>query len=342
MTASWLNQPILPCSLSAQAAARKHLETMEKPLGALGILEDTVIRLAGLYGSPDPNPDPARILLFASDHGVAAANVSPHPQSMTVSMVQGALRGQSAIAVMARHLGLQLEIINVGLAVEPWDSRGLINQSAGPGTCDIRFRPAMDEEQLALALAAGRDAVLRAAADGIRMVIGGEIGVGKSTVAAAVAAALLGVAPESVAGPGSGLDPQGMARKSQVIQQALDLHLPGLSGSLQAVRRLGGFDIAALAGAYIACGQTGIPAMIDGLTASTAALVAISVHPSLKDWLFFGHRSAEPGQLPLIRAMEVTPLLHLDIRMGEGTGATAAFAMLRMACFLQREISFFR
>ncbi|MBF0631749.1 MAG: nicotinate-nucleotide--dimethylbenzimidazole phosphoribosyltransferase [Magnetococcales bacterium] len=342
MAASWLNEPIRPCSIMAQTAAKKHLETMEKPLGALGILEDTVIRLAGLYGNPDPDTDPARILLFAADHGVAVANVSPHPPGMTTHMVQTTLRGQSIIAVMARHLGLQMEVINVGLLTQPEDAPGLINRSAGSGTNDIRFRPAMDEEQLTIALDAGREAVQRAANDGIRMIIGGEIGVGKSTVAAAVAAALLGVSPESVAGPGAGLDVEGMARKAQVIQQALDLHLPGLSGSLQTVRRLGGFDIAALTGAFVACGQLGIPALVDGLTASTAALVAVTLHPNLKDWLFFGHRSAEPGQLPLIRAMDVTPLLHLDISMGEGTGATAAFAMLRMACFLQREISVFR
>ncbi|MBF0139116.1 MAG: nicotinate-nucleotide--dimethylbenzimidazole phosphoribosyltransferase [Magnetococcales bacterium] len=342
MAASWLNHPIRPCSHADQEAARKHLETMEKPLGALGLLEETVIRLAGLYATQEPNPDPARILIFAADHGVAAAHVSPYPQHMSMTMVQSALQGQSAIAVMARHLGVELEIINVGLVDEPAPAHGLINQPAGPGTNDIRFRPAMDEEQLANAMAAGRDAVQRAVAAGMHMIIGGEIGVGKSTVAASVAAALLGVAPDSVAGPGSGLDAEGMARKAQVINQALNLHLPGLSGALQTVRRLGGFDIAALAGAFIACGQMGIPALVDGLTASTAALVAVSLHPSVKEWLFFGHRSAEPGQLPVIRAMDVTPLLHLDISMGEGTGATAAFAMLRMACFLQREISFFR
>lgn len=339
MVASWLNESIRPCSVAAQTEAREKLETMEKPLGSLGILEETVVRLAGLYGGSAPDPDPARILLFAADHGVAAAQVSHNSQAKTVSMVQSTLKGQSVIAVMAHHLGVQLEVINVGMIALPEDAHGLVNSPAGPGTHDIRFRPAMDEEELAVAMAAGRDAVHRASDAGVRMIIGGEVGVGKSTAAAAVAAALLGLAPETVAGPGSGLDPEGMARKAQVIQQALCLHLPGLSGSLQTVRRLGGFDIAALCGAFIACGQRGIPALVDGLTATTAALVAVTLHPSLKEWLFFGHRSAEPGQLPLIRAMEVTPLLHMDISVGEGVGATAAFAMLRMACYLQRELS---
>ncbi|MBF0109471.1 MAG: nicotinate-nucleotide--dimethylbenzimidazole phosphoribosyltransferase [Magnetococcales bacterium] len=341
MAVSWLHGPVRPSSIAAREEAKKHLETMEKPPGSLGVLEETVIRLAGLYGTSRPDPDPARILLFAADHGVAAAGVTPHSQSMTLAMVENALKGRSAIAVMARHLGLQLEIVNVGMCHSPENTPGLVNQPAAPGSNDIRFRPAMDEEQLALAMEAGRDAVQRAVNDGMRMIIAGEIGVGKSTPAAAVAAALLGISPESVAGPGSGLHPDGMARKAQVIQQALDLHLPGLNGSMQTVRRLGGFDIAALAGAFVTCGQSGIPALVDGLTASTAALVAVSLHPTLKDWLFFGHRSAEPGQLPLIRAMDVMPLLHLDISLGEGTGATAAFALLRMASFLQREISYF-
>lgn len=342
MAASWLTEPIRPCSITAQNAAKKHMESMQKPLGALGLLEETVIRLAGLYDNPKPTPDPARILLFAADHGVTAANIAAHPQSMSRQIVQNTLMGQNAIAVMAQQLGLELEVINVGLSTNPPDAPGLVNQSAGQGTNDIRFRPAMNEEQLSLAMAAGRDAVLRAASSGIHMIIGGEIGVGKSTSAAAVTSALLGINPESVAGPGTGLDPQGMARKAQVIQQALDLHLHGLGGVLQTVRRLGGFDIAALAGAFITCGQMGIPAMVDGLTSSTAALVAVSLHPLLKEWLFFGHRSAEPGQFSLLRALEATPLLHLDISLGEGIGATAAFAVLRMACSLQREITFLR
>ncbi|MBF0133452.1 MAG: nicotinate-nucleotide--dimethylbenzimidazole phosphoribosyltransferase [Magnetococcales bacterium] len=342
MAASWLTEPVRPCSITAQDAAKKRMEAMQKPLGALGLLEETVIRLAGLYDDPSPTLDPARVLLFAADHGVTAAHIAAYPSSMSGQIVQSTLMGQSAVAVLARQLGLELEIINVGLITDPPEAPGFVNQSAGPGTNDIRFRPAMNEEQLSLAMAAGRDAVLRAASSGIRMVIGGEIGVGKSTSAAAVTSALLGVSPESVAGPGTGLDPRGMARKAQVIQQALDRHLPGLHGALQTVRRLGGFDMAALVGAFITCGQVGIPAMVDGLTSTTAALVAISLHPLLKEWLFFGHRSAEPGQFSLLRAMDATPLLHLDISQGEGVGATTAFAILRMACSLQREITFLR
>lgn len=340
MPTSWLSAPVRPLAVAAQEQAKKRLANMGQPPRSLGVLEESVIRLAGMLDTPEPTLDPARIVLFAADHGVATANVSAQPQEKTWVMVRNALEGRSAIAVMARHLGIEMEVVDVGMMLNTRTCLGLFHHRAGSGTHDIRFRPAMDEEQMARALEAGRQSVERAQQDDVRIFIGGEIGVGKSTSAGAVVCALLGIPPEAVAGPGSGLDPAGLKRKSAAIQTSLDLHLPGLNQPIQVLRRLGGFEMAALCGAFITCGQLGIPILVDGLTASAAALIGVSIHPALKHWLLFGHRSAEPGQLSLLRAMGGQPILQLDMSLGEGTGATAALALLRMACVLQREISF--
>jgi nicotinate-nucleotide--dimethylbenzimidazole phosphoribosyltransferase len=208
-------------------------------------------------------------------------------------------------------------------------------------TADFTTAPAMTVAQLAAALAAGRDAVQRALAAGARLFIGGEMGIGNTTAAAALACALLGEAPQQLAGPGTGLDAAGVRRKAAVIARALSLHAAHCDDPLEALLRLGGFEIAALTGAAIACAQAGLPLLVDGFIVSAAMLAACRMQPAVRDWLLFGHRSAEPGPERVLRALDAAPLLALDLRLGEASGALAALPLLRLACALHGEMATF-
>ncbi|MBF0215141.1 MAG: nicotinate-nucleotide--dimethylbenzimidazole phosphoribosyltransferase [Magnetococcales bacterium] len=337
MTSSWLHQPIKPVSDSQAQAARDHFARLSGPPGVRGTLEELAARMASMQNRQDPEADPAQITVFVADHGIAHAGVAGMSKEITAAWLRNCLNGTSASTVMARTLGVRHEVVDVGLIHDPGPLPGLIQQRIGSGTTDFRTTPAMSEQQLCAALAAGREAVERAVQAGCHLFIGGEIGAGKTTSAGAIACALLGIPPETVAGPGSGIPAETLALKAQVMQQAVDQHQRFFSTPLDVMRRLGGFETAALCGAYVACGQMGVTAIVDGFCTSIAALVAVTLHPPLKHWLIFGHRAAEPGQYAILRSLESRPLLNLDLRLGEGTGALAALPLIRTACALLKE-----
>lgn len=338
MTSAWHQHPIQPVSNAKTQAARDQFARLAGPPGSFGVLEELATRMAGMQNRLDPRADPCQITLFAADHGVCAAGVAGMPPEVSPGLVRNAIQGGSPSAVLARALDTRLEVVDVGLMHDPGDIPGLVRRRIAPGSTDFRATPAMSDQQLHTALTAGREAVERAAAQGCVLFGGGEIGAGKSTAAGAIACALLGLPPESIAGPGSGHGtPELLVRKAAVIQQAVDHHQRFFSTPLDVLRRLGGFDTAALCGAYIACGQLGITAVVDGFCSSVAALVAVTLHPPLKSWMIFGHRAAEPGQFAIFHTLDKRPILNLDMRHGEGTGALAAIPLIRAACALLHE-----
>jgi nicotinate-nucleotide--dimethylbenzimidazole phosphoribosyltransferase len=244
--------------------------------------------------------------------------------------------------VLAKEVGAHLEVVDVGtLADEPLP--GVIQARAGSGTANLAREAAMAPAQLALALDAGRKAAARAVEGGADLFIGGEMGIGNSTSAAALGCAFLGVGGQGLAGPGTGLDDAGVAHKAAVIDHALALHgLPAPDMQAEEIlRRLGGFEIAALAGAYIACAQAGLPVLVDGFIATSAALAACRMNDGVLAWLLFGHASAEPGHARLLEALGARPLLNLGLRLGEGSGAAAAVPLLRLACALHAGMATF-
>ncbi len=336
MPASWLHHTIQTVSPSAGQLARKRLSQFPYPPGALGTLAEIAERMAAMQNRPDPVADPVQLTLFAADHGVTKLKNST-TDATTQSWLNNCLHGKSASAIMARSLGIHYEVVDVGLTHDPGPLPGLLSHRAGNGTTDFRRTPAMSMTQLNIALTAGLQAIERAEQAGVKIFIGGEIGSGKTTSAGALACALMGMPPETVAGPGSDNSVEMMAVKASIIQNAVDHHQRFTSTPIEALRRLGGFEIAALCGAYIACGQRGITIIVDGFCASIAALIAISIHPQLKQWIFFGHRAAEPGQYNIFRTLDMRPLLNLDMRLGEGTGAAIALPLLRTACALLSE-----
>ncbi len=337
-TIEWLAIPPAEPDEAAGLAATQRQSRLIKPVGALGRLEEIAIRLASLQGTERPSVEHVHITLCAADHGVAAEGVSVFPQATTAAMVGTFARGGAAINVAARAIGASLEIINLGTLSDPGAFERVRDLRLGPGTANFTEAPAMTQHQLAGALGAGRQAAERARLAGIQLFIGGEMGIGNTTAAAALACALLDLPAERLAGPGTGLDAQGVAHKAAVIARALELHRGSLAVPEEALRRLGGFEIAALVGAYIACAHLGLPALIDGFISSAAALAAERLCPGAKRWFLFSHASAEAGHRRILETLDARPLLDLGMRLGEGSGAAAAVPLLRLACALHNEM----
>lgn len=325
---------------TVRAAALLRQTQLTKPGGSLGRLEALAVQLASLQGSPTPCADALSITIFAADHGVAAQGVSAFPQSVTAAMVANFAAGGAAISVLAQTLNASLEVINLGTVEQPAGQSNIVNLELGQGTADFTQTAAMTREQLQGALQAGTDAVDRVAAN-TQVFIAGEMGIANTTSATAIAAALLQRSPTALAGPGTGLNQEGIEHKAAVIQQALTLHGASSLPPLELMRCLGGFEIAALGAAYIRCAQRGMPVLVDGFICSVAALWALTINPGIKPWLILSHQSAEPGHRHIINAIGLEPLLNLGMRLGEGSGAAVAMPLLRLACSLHNEMATF-
>nr|WP_245832082.1 nicotinate-nucleotide--dimethylbenzimidazole phosphoribosyltransferase [Solemya velesiana gill symbiont] len=329
-----------PSSQVANLAAERR-QQLTKPPGSLGRLEETAINLGALQGREKPGVERVHIAVFAADHGVAASGVSAFSQEVTVQMVANFAAGGAAISVLAKSLGATLEVINVGTAIDPGEMPGVISDRAGDGTANLHHEDAMTQEQLYRAMDAGRSSVVRAVEAGSDLFIGGDMGIANTTASAAIGCALLQCEPHELAGPGTGLDKAGVSHKAEVIRQALERYDRLHEQPLEALRCVGGFEVAALAGAYMACGQRGVPVLVDGYIATVAALVAVRYQPALREWLIFSHRSAEPGHSAMLKALAAEPLLDLSMRLGEGSGAATAVPLLRLACDLHNGMATF-
>jgi len=335
----WLDDDTRAIDARSAEAARARQETLTKPPGSLGELETLAIRLAGWQGRERPDVERVHITVFAGDHGIAAEAVSAFPQAVTGEMLRNFARGGAAISVLARSLGASFEVVNLGTASPV--AGGVHDTWLGPGTVSFAQDAAMTGAQLAAALDAGRRSVERAVAADAQLYVGGEIGIGNTTAAAALACALLRAEPDALAGPGTGLDAAGVARKAAVIRRSLAHHSAAFGSAIEILRRLGGFEIAALAGAYVRCAQVGLPAVIDGFIATAAALIARQLRPGAQAWWLFSHRSREPGHAALLTALEARPLLELGMRLGEGSGAAMVVPVLRLACELHNGMATF-
>lgn len=341
MNVNWLNTSCAALDLDARAQAEMHQAQLTKPVGALGRLEAVAIQLAAMQGTKNPQVKHVHIAVFAGDHGIAAEGVSAFPQTVTAQMLRNFAGGGAAISVLARQLGASLEIINLGTANDTGALQGVTNLNLGAGTANFTVDAAMTYEQLASALIAGRASVERAHQAGAQLFIGGEMGIGNTTAAAAMGCALLAVEPATMAGPGTGLDTAGVTHKAQVIARGLMHHRDHLLDPLEVLRRLGGFEIAALSGAYLACAELGISALVDGFIASVAALAAVRYRADTQNWLLFAHTSAEPGHKRVLQALGAQPLLDLGMRLGEGSGSAVAVPLLRLACALHNDMATF-
>lgn len=340
MSNAWWLAPSQEIDRSSREQALARQQQLTKPTGSLGQLETVAVQLAGLQGRVKPAVDNVWIAIFAGDHGVVEEGVSAYPQAVTGQMLHNFIMGGAAISVLAKQLSAQLDVVDLG-TVSPLNLPGVRHLDLGMGTANFAKSEAMTQAQLDSALAGGRDSVLRAKAVGTQLFIGGEMGIGNTTAASAVACSLLNCPVPLLVGPGTGLDAHGIQHKAQVIERALQLHTSQSGDALGSLRALGGFEVAALVGAYLACAQEGIAALVDGFICSVAALVAVRLNPSCREWLFFGHRGAEPGHRHVLETLQAEPLLELGLRLGEGSGAALAVPLMRLACELHNGMATF-
>jgi nicotinate-nucleotide--dimethylbenzimidazole phosphoribosyltransferase len=304
-------------------------------------LETLAVELAALQHTDRPAASRVPIIIFAGDHGIAAQGVSAFPREVTIAMLANFAGGGAAISVLARELGSTLEVVDAGTLAEA-PLPGVVTDKPRQGTRDFSKEAALDTGDVAFAFGSGQRAVARALVQKPDLLIFGEMGIGNTTTSATIAAALLGIAPDLMAGSGTGLDSAGRARKAQIIAAALSHHGLASGGSPERVLcDVGGLEIVAICGAIIAAAQSRVPVLVDGFIVSVAALAAVRINPSCRPYLLFSHRSAEQGHRLVLDAFEPRPLLDLDLRLGEGSGAALALPILRLACALHNDMATF-
>lgn len=338
---SRLLEAIAPLPTHGAAVAQAHLDNLTKPPGSLGRLEEIALRLALVRGGPPSVADPV-IFTLAADHGVTVEGVSAYPQSVTAQMVENFLRGGAAVNVLARQAGARVVVADLGVATPLPARAGLVSRRVAPGTGNIARGPAMTREQALAAIEAGAALAEAAIEDGADLLGLGEMGIGNTTAASALTAALTGGVPEAVTGRGTGVDDVAWARKVAVVRRALEVNRPDPRDPLGVLAALGGLEIAGLVGVILAGAGRRVPVVLDGFIATAAALVAVRLRAEAREYLIAAHRSAEPGHRLLLETLGLAPYLDLGMRLGEGTGAALGIGLLRAALACYTEMATFK
>jgi nicotinate-nucleotide--dimethylbenzimidazole phosphoribosyltransferase len=339
---------VVPLDGAALADAAARHGRLTKPAGALGRIEAIGIQLAGIAGQcPPPLPIPPAVAVFAGDHGVLAEGVSPWPREVTAQMVANFVAGGAAINVLARQAGARLLVVDVGIATDLGllgldGAAGLARRRVRAGTGNLAVEAAMTEAEARQALDVGAETAAELVAGGARCLVTGEMGIGNTTPAAAIIAALTGTSPAKVTGRGTGIDDATLARKVAVIEQALALHADALqAGPLGALAAVGGLEIAALAGFIVGAAAARVPVVVDGVITDAALLVAAALVPDVLGYCIAGHQSAEPGATTALAHLGLTPLLDLGMRLGEGSGACLALPVVEASARILGEMATF-
>jgi nicotinate-nucleotide--dimethylbenzimidazole phosphoribosyltransferase len=336
-----------PLDAAAMTEASATLDSLTKPPGSLGVLESLVTQLAGITGTPRPTFARRSIVVAAADHGVASQGVSAYPSAVTGQMVANFLAGGAAINVLAAAVGADVTVIDVGVAGDvavparldedaPRAGRAaLIRASLRAGTNDMTVRPAMSRDEALRAIAVGLDVAASQREKGIDLLAIGEMGIGNTTTASAITSAMTGVPPDRVTGRGTGIDDDAHARKVRAIGIALARHRPDPTDAVGVLAAVGGLEIGALVGLLLGAAADRVPVVLDGFITGAAALLAVALAPSVAPRLIAGHRGAEPGHAIVLERLGLRPLLELDLRLGEGTGAALAIQVIDAAVALR-------
>ena len=332
---------IAPPSRDGESAARRHLDSLTKPPGSLGRLEEIALRLAVLRGRA---PEVARpvIFTFAADHGVVAEGVSAYPQVVTAQMVENFTRGGAAVNVLARQAGAVVVVADFGVATPLERAPDLVECPIGPGTANIAAGPAMTREHAIRAIETGARLAQEAMDAGADLLATGEMGIGNTTAASAITAAITGAPAEQVTGRGTGVDEATLTRKVAAVRRALEVNRPDPRDGLDVLAKVGGFEIGGLTGVILAGAARRVPVALDGFIAGSAALLAVTLAPDSRHALFASHRSAEPGHAHALEHMGLEPYLDLGLRLGEGTGAALFIHLARAAALVWSEMATFK
>lgn len=342
---------IAPPHRVAMEEARERQGRLTKPAGALGVLEELSVRLAGIAGCcPPPIPEPAAIAVFAADHGVHRQGVTPWPQEVTAQMVANFLASGAVINALAAQVGATVHVVDVGVATDLPIEPGAAPSGAAPtltvrkvrrGTADMTAGPAMSRAEAVQALETGIETARALAADGHRCLVAGDMGIANTTASAALIAAFTGADPGEVTGRGSGADDVMLARKADVVARALARHRPDLGDPVGTLAAVGGLEHAAIAGFLLGGAAARVPVVLDGVIACAAALAARALVPDAASAFVAGHLSTEPGARRALTALGLRPLLALDMRLGEGSGAVLALPLVQSAARVLRDVATF-
>lgn len=334
---------VAPLDEEAMGVARaRHLE-LTKPPGSLGRLEELSIRLAGIQGRAQPSVGRKAIVIMAADHGVTVEGVSAYPAEVTPQMVLNFLNGGAAINVFARQVGAQVIVADLGVASDLPLHPALFNRKIGYGTRNLAVGPAMSREEALAAVVAGIEIAVSLSNDPhpVELLGTGDMGIGNTTPSSAIVAAFTGLPVAAVTGRGTGVDNEGLQRKIAVIERALRVNQPDPSDPLDVLAKVGGFEIAGLVGLIFGAAAARVAIVIDGFISSAAALVATEWHPPVRDYLIAAHSSVEVGHRVMLERMELSPLLNLNLRLGEGTGAALAMSVVEAASRALNEMATF-
>ncbi len=326
-------QSISALDAVAIAKATERQAQLTKPAGSLGLLEDVSIQMAGITGKLDPPLDKKHVVVMAGDHGVTAEGVSAFPAEVTPQMVYNFLNGGAAINALARHVGANVTVVDMGVAV-PIESAAsnFLDRKIARGTKNIAVGAAMSRTQARQAVETGIAVVehLRTT-DGLNLLITGDMGIGNTTPSAAIATVFTGISPAEATGRGTGVDDDGLQRKIAVIERALAVNQPDPTDPLGVLAKVGGFEIGGIAGLILGAAAHRIPVIVDGFISTAGALIAAALSPETKNYIFSGHRSVEAGHRAMLSHLGITPLLDLRFRLGEGTGAVLAAFLVEAA-----------
>ncbi len=336
----WLDATAQP-SEQARQDAQTRQNQLTKPQGSLGRLENIAIDLAAMLNTAKPQIHKPHMLIFAGDHGIVAQGVSAFPQSVTIAMLANFVSGGAAVATLCQQQGIELRVINCGTANACEHLAKIIHKPIMPGTHDFSQQAAMSTEQALLALTLGKEQVEHAYASGCDFLMLGEMGIGNTSAASCLSALLLEQDVSTLTGSGTGVEGAAFAHKQSTLTASIARAKPLVRTPLQALEQVGGLEVAAITGAYIRASQLGIPCFVDGFITTAAALLAVKLNPAVRSWLLFSHHSAELGHSALLNALDAEPLLHLGMRLGEGSGAAVAYATVQQALTIHNNMATF-
>jgi len=323
------------------AAGQTRLDDLTKPPGSLGRLEEVARRLAAIQRNVRPVIRRKRVYTLAADHGVTEEGVSAFPREVTPQMVLNFLRGGAAINVLTRHVGAEIAVVDIGVDYDFGVAEGLVNAKVARGTGNLARGPAMSRAQALEALGVGVGLAASAAGEGVDLLGVGEMGIGNTTPASAVLAAFAGLPADEVVGRGTGVDDAGLRRKAQAISRGLEVNRPDPNDPLDVLAKVGGFEIAGMAGVCLGAAANRVPVVVDGFIATSAALVAARLAPAVRDYLFLSHLSQERAHIRMVEHFGQNPLLVLELRLGEGTGAALAMSLIEASAKILTEMATF-
>ena len=331
---------IRPLRQEAKDAASVHLDNLTKPPGSLGKLEDMARQLAGITGEVMPDMSRKAIVVMAADHGVCEEGVSAFPQEVTRQMVMNFLQGGAAVNVLARHAGAEVVCVDIGVNAD-LEHPDLLSRKVRKGTANMAREAAMTREEALQAIRAGIEVADGLAGRGVRVLATGEMGIGNTTASSALLSVLGGIAVEDAVGRGTGIDDARWLHKQEVVRRAIEVNKPDAEDALDVLAKVGGLEIAGLTGVILGAAKNACPVVIDGFISSAAALVASRLAPESQPYMIASHQSHEQGHGRMLEAVGLGPMLHMDMRLGEGTGAALCFTLMDAAGKIMREMASF-